>query len=212
MENAIMRNVKNTAFVVGRTCLMALVLGVLLVFLFSLGEADFCEGIVKNLDLFGIYVSMMLIFAVSLNITMMYMPVVLSFPSRRKDFLVVKCGMSVAVIIVLSLVISVISSSSGKFRLNQTLLTIAGLVMLSVISNVCGIIIMKFGMAGYMIFIFVCGFIGGICGFLSEAVFAPKKSIDWTIVGIVAVAVSILLFILFEVVEWKIISKYEVKR
>lgn len=180
----------------------------LLIIVFNLMSRSSMERMKSSLQFISWYAEVYIILVFNVSFFTSYLPVILSFNTIRKSIFKARLTLNL-IIILISVGINIgILSINNKLHAANIFLAISMYLLILGISNLMGILIVKYGKRGYLAFILVGGICGGICGGFSSAIFSAVKN---NIFIISLSIISILIFAISSYFELITLKKYEIK-
>ncbi|MDE5781769.1 MAG: hypothetical protein K2I03_09920 [Lachnospiraceae bacterium] len=215
MENSILRNIKN----ISRIALYTISIGIAAMIAITLFQVlldgdDMYEYIKDNLQFYYMYICIFSVFLFNLRLSMTDAPIILSFCSRRKDYLTGKYAVNAVIIATLLVINLCIDIYKGGDRFNSMIFMVSSLAALFGVMNILGIVITKYGVIGYMIFIFGFGFFGGIIAFLLKDSIIGEVDIlaNLRSMRVVILAAALTFMVISVIMENRMVMKSDIKR
>lgn len=211
MDKSYCRNIKFLSRIVFRVLVMAAAIAAIVLLMNYAEVGKFSINTMKTeLGFISGYVCIFTMLVANITIITAYMPIIFSFGSRRKDYFISKQTI-IFILIIISIALNVvIDVVSNQYTTRTIVFTIAGMLVCSALSSVFGNVINRFGMAGYIIFVILCGVTGGIIGGLSGSSII-KDVLATNCIEYITLSASIVIYIAASVLEWNIVKNYELK-
>lgn len=205
MNKSVMRNIKNLSFIwlmyMGMVICVMLCMALMTVLL---GIHDIKETIENNVLYLCCFVSLI----VNARLSMMDIPMIISFGSRRKDCLIAKYIVNIIFIVVMCGLVSAIKIYNGDYIFNEMLFIYAEVIASTGFGIICGIVVGKFGRIGYVVFI---GVLCGAMGILATTVVAELAIIKFSSIGISSLLASVVFAAISIAIEYNHILKIDIK-
>ncbi|MBD5134391.1 MAG: hypothetical protein HDT39_00300 [Lachnospiraceae bacterium] len=218
MENSIVRNIKN----ISRIALYTISIGIAAIIAITLFQVlldgdDMYEYIKDNLQFYYFYICTFAVFVFNLRLATTDASIILTFCSRRKDYLAGKYAVNAVIIVILLAINLCIDIYNGGVKYNSMILAVSALAALFGFINILSIIITKYGFIGYIIFIFVVSFSVGVIAFLLTLTMGITGFLlTLTIGGIdmrgVMLAAALTFMVISIIMESRMVMKSDVKR
>lgn len=214
MDNSILRNIKNISYV----ALWTMVIGILALGGFTLFQAlldggGFSYIIEENLQFYFIYFCAFGVFMFNLRLSVTDCPLILSFNSRRRDYLTAKYVVNAVIFAALIVIRLCLDIYNGEYKAGSIIMVAAILAVIYGVVNILCIVVTKYGRVGYTIFVLVCGLAAGLLGFFVSAN-ETGLDISFDVIGAggIMLVAAFVFMIISMVIESRMIMKYDVKR
>lgn len=212
MDNSILRNVKNISRIALYTISIGIAALTAITLLNGLLDGYGVYGYIKeNLQFYLNYMCIFSMFMFNITLSMTYAPIILSFCSRRRDYLTAKYLINAVLIVILLGIKLCMDIYKGGYKSNSMILTASALAALFGVANILGIVITKYGRIGYIIFVFICGICGGVIGFLISAAETGLFS-KLISMGAAVLPAALVFMVISMVMESRIVMKSDIKR
>lgn len=212
MENSLLRNVRNISRLALYTISIAsITLMAIILFQVVMGAEDIADFTKERIQFYYMYMCLFSIFVFNVRLSVIDSSIIMSFCSRRKDYLAARYLVNAVIIAVLLVIKLFMDIYNGGYKEVNMVLTAAAIAALFGAVNILGIVINKFGMIGYIIFLLVCGFIGGFTSvILSEDGIGMISEFVGN--GMAFLAVSIVFMAISIVAEARVLLNSDIKR
>lgn len=215
MENSILRNIKN----ISRIALYSICVGIAAMIAMTLFQVlldgdDMYEYIKDNLKFYFVYMCIFSVFVFNMRLSTTDAPIILSFCSRRKDYLTGKYAVNAVIIVILLVINLCIDIYNGGDKSDSMIFTVSALAALYGVINILDMVITKYGLVGYMIFIFGFVFFVGIIAFLltNLVIGGVDILVKLRSMRVVILAAALIFMVISIILESRIVMKSDIKR